>query len=128
MYIYIDEKGYVYGYGSEEEEGSIKVDSVPEEVDRYLGAYKYIEGEYVPNNRKITYLEETRQLGREMEIIQSWLIEYDKKCAEYARNQRLGLSTDINIEELDSQAKSYVERLSEIQKLLSVPFTEDEGE
>lgn len=114
MYIYYDENNYVTGYGSEPEERSVQVDSVPGGVDKHLGCYQYINGEYIPDENRIAWLEQLKANEVELNSLLSWFEWYDQQCIQYQRSVRLGLEFDKDIKVLDNEAVSKAERISQI--------------
>lgn len=124
MYIYFDSNGYVYGYGSEYEKLSAEVDFVPEEVDRYLGAYKYIDGTFVADEGKKAKLDDIRTLESELMYLEQWFKNYDAQAVKYQRCQRLGIECNIDIESLDAQAVTGADRIKEIRSRLSALFSD----
>ena len=127
MYIYLDENNYVTGYGSEYEPRSIEVLSIPGEVVQYLGAYKYDldTNTYTPDQSKINYLVTNHERNTEIDQLMAWFEWYDQQCAQYLRAQRLGLAFDKDIEELDEQARTNAQRISELRELVAVPYVEE---
>lgn len=130
MYIYLDENSYVYGYGSEYEPGSIEVLSIPNEVGQYLGAYQYDlnTNTYTPNQHKIDYLVVNQERNTEIDQLLDWFEWYDQQCAQYLRAQRLGIDFDKDIDELDAQARTNAQRISELRELVAIPYTEESEE
>ena len=124
MYIYLDEKGYVYGYGSEYEENSYEVPFVPEEVDTFLGCYKYENGEYILDENRKAYILQTQAYERELVSLQDWFKWYDEQTVQYQRAQRLGMSFNRNIEELDKQAVENAKQITAIRKYLEQGYRE----
>ena len=122
MYIYLDINNYVYAYGSEYEEHSVQVDSVPAEVDKYLGAYQYIDGQYILDESRKNILDKMQSYEKELSSLLSWFDWYDEQIMQYHRSQRLNVEFDKDIEELDNQAKFNADRInflrSEISKKL----------
>ena len=57
-------------------------------------------------------------LSIELQKLYTWFDEYDNQVKQYSRCQRLGIKYDKDIEELDNQAKSKAERITEIRKIL----------
>ena len=78
MYLYFDEGGYVIGYGSENEPGSVAVQAIPEEVDRYLGAYRYEGGAFIPDEARKAFLEQAWNAQQELDAITRWFNWYDQ--------------------------------------------------
>lgn len=124
MYIYFDEKGYVYGYGSEYEENSFEVPFVPEEVDAFLGCYKYENGEYILDENRKGYILQMQAYERELQSLDDWFKWYDEQTVQYQRAQRLGMSFNRNIEELDKQAVENAKRITEFRNYLAKGYTE----
>lgn len=124
MYIYYDENNYVIGYGSELEERSIEVESVPEEVDRYLGCYYLENGNYVLNENRKNWVEQMWSAESELNDLNAWFTWYDEQCIQYQRAIRLGLEFDKNIEELDAQAVTNAARIKELRAFMSTPYSE----
>ena len=124
MYIYLDEKGYVYGYGSEYEENSFEVPFVSEEVDAFLGCYKYENGEYILEENRKAYILQTQAYEKELVSLQDWFKWYDEQCIQYQRAQRLGMSFNRNIEELDNQAVENAKQITAIRKYLEQGYRE----
>ncbi len=124
MYIYLDENDYVYGYGSEYEEKSVMVEAVPNEVDAFLGCYKYDNGEYVLDENRKAYILKTQVYEKELVALQEWFSWYDEQCIQYQRAQRLGTTFNRNIEELDKQAVANAKRITEIRTAMNTPYTE----
>lgn len=114
MYIYLDEKGYVYGYGSEYEDNSFEVASVPSEVDAFLGCYKYENGEYILDETRKEYILQIKAYEKELQSLEEWFKWYDQQCIQYQRSVRLGLEFDKDIKDLDNEAVSKAERISQI--------------
>lgn len=128
MYIYLDEKGYVYGCGSEYEENSFEVPFIPEEVDAFLGCYKYENGEYILDENRKAYILQIQDYEKELVSLQDWFKWYDEQCIQYQRAQRLGTSFNRSIEELDKQAVENAKRITEIRTAMNTPYTEQGGE
>lgn len=63
-------------------------------------------------------LNETELLNVELSDLYMWFNEYDNQVKQYNRCQRMGIAYDKDIEELDSQAKTNAERITEIRDLL----------
>ena len=124
MYIYLDEKGYVYGYGSEYEENSFEVPFVPEEVDAFLGCYKYENGEYLLDENRKAYILQMQAYEKDLISLQDWFKWYDEQCIQYQRAQRLGTSFNRNIEELDNQAVENAKQITAIRKYLEQGYKE----
>ena len=128
MYIYYDENNYVTGYGSEQEERSIEVISVPEEVDRHLGCYKFelVENQvrYYPDEKRIAWMEQLWSSEREISNLNAWFKWYDEQTVQYQRSTRLGLEFDKNIDELDAQAVINAARIKELRAFMSTPYSE----
>ena len=122
MYLYFDEGGYVIGYGSENEPGSVAVQAIPEEVDRYLGAYRYEGGAFIPDEARKAFLEQAWNAQQELDAITRWFNWYDQQCIQYQRSLRLGLPFDRDIGELDRQAQEKAARTNALRALLSEPY------
>lgn len=125
MYLYFDSEGYVYGYGSDPEDGSVEVDSVPEEVDQYLGAYFYDEktGKYTADEDKKAWLDDLMKSEREAESLEQWFTQYDAQVSKLLREQRLGIkSRGATIEELDFDAVKNSQRLEELRTFMATPY------
>ena len=123
MYIYIDENNYVYGYGSEQIENSIEVESIPKEVDDYLGAYKLINGEYVVDQERVNYLIFLNDTEVELVRVSRWLTEdYITQITMYERQKRQGKDVDAIINELDSQYDVYAELKESLLERLAMRF------
>lgn len=125
MYIYYDENNYVYGYGSEYEERSILVDFVPEEVSRWLGCYKYEDGEYILNENRKAWLEQHEAYESELNSLEQWFEWYDQQNIQYQRSVRLNIEFDRDIEELDAQAVLNSQRIAELRKALAEQYNGD---
>ena len=115
MYIYLDQAGYVYGYGSEYEDGSVEVAAIPEEVDAYLGAYRYENGNYYLDSERKNSLIYQRQLSTELTELNRWFDWYDEQCIQYQRAQRMGQDFDRDIEEMDRKASENAQRIRQIE-------------
>lgn len=128
--MYFDENGYVYGYGSDYEEGSYKIDSIPPEVDRYLGAYKYDKDkdEFIPDNAKIAWLNRQWELERQINEIEQWFTWYDQQVVQYTRSQRLGLEFNRSMYELDTQAQANAALILQYREEIAQPFVPTENE
>lgn len=124
MYIYLDEKGYVYGYGSEYEENSFEVKTVPAEVDAFLGCYKYENGEYILDENRKSYILQVQAYEKELQTLDEWFSWYDEQCIQYQRALRLGTSFNRSIDELDAQAVENAKRITEIRKYLEQGYKE----
>jgi len=128
MFIYFDEKDYIYGYGSEPQDNHIEVDSVPEEVSEYLGCYKIkiVENtvEYHPDEKRIEWVKEQRGYEKELVELLHWFKWYDEQVIQYQRSTRLGLEFDKNIDELDAQAVTNAARIKELRIFMSTPYSE----
>lgn len=123
MYIYIDENNYVYGYGSEQIENSIEVESIPKEVDDYLGAYKLIDDEYVVDQERVDYLIFLNDTEVELVQVSRWLTEdYIAQITMYERQKRQGKDVDAIINELDSQYDVYAELKESLLERLAMRF------
>lgn len=125
MYIYLDKDGYVYGYGSDPEENSYEVESVPVEVDQNLGAYFYDPktGKYTADDEKIEWLQGLISAEREADQIQRWFTEYDATVSKLLREQRLGIkSRGASIDELDAEAMKKASRLEELRMIMETPY------
>lgn len=57
-------------------------------------------------------------LNSELSDLYVWFEEYDNQVKQYQRCQRLGIEYDRDIVELDNQAKTNAERITEIRNLL----------
>lgn len=57
-------------------------------------------------------------LNSELNDLYTWFDEYDNQVKQYNRCQRLGITYDKDIKELDNQAKTNAERITEIRNLL----------
>jgi hypothetical protein len=132
MYIYYDENNYIFGYGSEPQNNYFEVDSVPEEVDKYLGCYKIkiVENkvEYYPDKKRIAWMDQQWSSELELNELENWFKWYDEQTVQYQRAQRLGTIFNRNIEELDKQAVANAKRITEIRTAMNTPYTEQGGE
>jgi hypothetical protein len=124
MYIYYDENNYVTGYGSEQEERSFEADFIPEGVDKYLGCYQYINNEYIPDEKRIKWLEQQWASEKELYQLEEWFKWYDEQCIQYSRARRLGIDFDKDIEELDAQAVINAARIKELRAFMATPYSE----
>lgn len=61
---------------------------------------------------------EEELLRNELAELEIWFNEYDNQVKQYSRCLRLGLEFDKDINELDNQAKTNAERITEIRNLL----------
>lgn len=129
MYLYFD-GDYVVGYGSDYEDGSVEVNSVPEEVDRYLGAYKYDRktGKYTPDEDRKSYLEGLWAAEISLNEVENWFRWYDQQCMQYQREQRIGKKGGIDIEALDTQAVKNAEEVKRLRAVLASPYVPKEKE
>lgn len=118
MYIYLDEKGYVYGYGNMYEENSFKVESVPKEVDDFLGCYKYENGEYVLDEERKAYILQLQSYEKELKTLNEWFSWYDQQCIQYQRSQRLKTQFNKDIASLDKEAEKNAKQITKIRKFL----------
>lgn len=118
MYIYLDDAGYIYGYGSEYEEGSVEVEAIPEEVDTYLGAYRYENGSYILDSSRKDALIVHQQLSAELDNLNRWFDWYDQQCIQYQRSQRMGQTFDRDIDEMDREAAENALRIRQIREEL----------
>lgn len=81
----------------------------PEEELMLIGKTKqFVDGEIVD------YVD----LSKELEDLTAWFDEYDNQIKQYERCQRLGIEFDKNIEELDAQATTNQQRITEIRNIL----------
>ena len=55
-------------------------------------------------------------LELELRSLYTWFEEYDNQVKQYNRCQRMGITYDKDIEELDNQAKANADRITEIRK------------
>lgn len=124
MYIYLDEKGYVYGYGSEYEENSYEVPFVPEEVDAFLGCYKYENGEYFLDENRKAYILQMQAYEKDLQSLDEWFKWYDEQTVQYQRAQRKGKTFNRNIDDLDTQAEENAKRITAIRKYLEQGYKE----
>lgn len=125
MYLYLDKDNYVIGYGSDYEPDSYKVDSVPFEVDQYLGAYKFNKEteEYIPDNNKKNWLNRLNSTERELDQLLQWFNWYDQQYIQWQRSQRLNLSFNQNMEKLDAQATLNAQKIIEYREFLATPYS-----
>lgn len=92
-----------------------------EEFDRLLceqnkgKELKVVDGKVVATDHEITQEE---LLRKELAELETWFEEYDNQVKQYSRCVRLGLEFDKNIAELDNQAKTNADRITEIRNLL----------
>ena len=122
MYIYLDDNGYVYGYGSEYEEKSVEVACVPSEVDEFLGCYKYEGGQYILDEERKAYILQLQAYEKELNSLEEWFKWYDQQNIQYQRSLRLGTEFNRNIEELDSQAIRNSKRINEIRDYMAKSY------
>jgi len=125
MYIYFNEingRNYVYGYGSELEENSIEVPSVPEEIDKYLSCYYVVDDRYILDEKRKEWVELQWSTERELNEINRWFAWYDEQCIQYQRAMRLGLEFNRDINELDAEAVSKATRIKELRAFLETPY------
>lgn len=66
--------------------------------------------EHIPTQKEL--------LEKELKELLTWFEEYDKQTIQYQRCQRLGIEFDKDINELDAQAQTNSERITEIRNLL----------
>lgn len=118
MYIYLDEKGYVYGYGSEYEENSFQVPFVPEEVDAFLGCYKYENGEYLLDENRKAYILSLRESEKELASLEEWFSWYDKQSTQYQRSVRLKKNFNKDIASLDKKAEENAAKIKKLREKL----------
>ena len=118
MYIYLDEKGYVYGYGSEYEENSFEVFSIPEEVDDFLGCYKYENREYILDENRKNYILSLKEAEREIDEIEEWFSWYDKQNSQYQRSLRLKKGFNKDMDSLDKLAEENAARIKKLRENL----------
>lgn len=128
IYLYFDENDYIIGYGSDYEEGSYRVDTVPLEVDQHLGAYKLNRdtGEFIPDENKKAYLLKLESTERKLMELENWFSWYDQQCMQYSRAQRLGISFNRDINELDAQARENASKILSYRSILETPYTPPE--
>lgn len=127
MFLYFDNEGYVYGYGSDYEPGSYEILSIPTEVDQYLGAYKYNKdtNEFIPDENKKHYLDTVRMAEKNENQLLNWFSWYDQQCMQYQRAQRLGLEFDNDINELDMQARDNAAQIKIYREKMGEPYSPD---
>ena len=77
---------------------------------------KVVNGKVVAIEHQTT---EKELLQKELQEIGTWFIEYDNQVRQYSRCQRLNMTFDKDINELDNQAKVNQERIREIRSLLN---------
>ena len=118
MYIYLDEKCYVYGYGSEYEENSFQVPFVPEEVDAFLGCYKYENGEYLLDENRKAYILSLRESEKELASLEEWFTWYDKQSTQYQRSVRLKKNFNKDIASLDKKAEENAAKIKTLREKL----------
>lgn len=125
VYLYVNEKDYIYGYGSEREADSVLWEGdFPSEFDAYLGCYKYNNGNFILDEKKKEYLVNCDKFSTEGNAIINWFSWYDQQVAQYNRCQRLGIEFDKDINELDAQAAINQARLAEIKAYLNTPYVD----
>ena len=125
MFIYLDEKNYVYGYGSDPmDDRSIEVADVPEEVDRDLGCYYLENNKYILDENRKIWKENLHNAEKELNELDQWFTWYDQQVIQYQRSTRLGLEFDKNIDELDAQAVANAARIKELRTFMSTPYSE----
>lgn len=124
MYIYLDEKGYVYGYGSEYEENSFEVPFVPNEVDAFLGCYKYEDGKYILDENRKAYILELKDAEKELVSLEEWFKWYDTQNIQYQRSQRLKKKYDIDISYLDGEAEKNAEKIKNLRNKLGGKYVD----
>ena len=125
VYLYVNDKDYIYGYGSEKEEDSVLWEgNFPSEFDTYLGCYKYNNGNFILDEAKRQYLVNCDLYTNEGNEIINWFTWYDQQIAQYTRCQRLGIPFDRDIEELDAEASIKQLRLAEIKTYLNTPYVD----
>lgn len=59
-------------------------------------------------------------LESELETLLSWFDWYDQQCMQYQRSQRMGVSWEGNIDDLDAQAVIKAHRINEIREQLGI--------
>ena len=118
MYIYLDGKGYVYGYGSEYEENSFEVEAVPSEVDAFLGCYKYENGEYLLDENRKAYILSLRESEKELASLEEWFAWYDKQSTQYQRSVRLKKNFNKDIASLDKKAEENAAKIKTLREKL----------
>ena len=130
MYIYLDNNGYVYGYGSDYEEGSYKIDEIPPEVDQYLGAYKFNTEtfEFEVDEDKKNWKDQLMQKERELDLLIQWFNWYDQQYIQWQRAQRLNLSFNQDMQALDEEAVVNAQKILEYRTFLATPYTPNEVE
>lgn len=130
MYIYLDENGYIYGYGSDYEEGSYKIDEIPSEVDRYLGAYKFNTEtfEFEADEDKKNWKDQLIQKERELTQLTQWFNWYDQQYIQWQRAQRLNLPFNQDMQALDEEAVINAQKILEYRAFLATPYTPNEVE
>lgn len=130
MYIYLDSDNYIYGYGSDYEEGSYKVDNIPQEVDQYLGAYKFNTEtfEFEPDENKKNWLDQLRIKERELDQLIQWFNWYDQQYIQWQRAQRLNIPFNQDMQTLDEEAVVNAQKVLEYRTFLTTPYTPNEVE
>ena len=118
MYIYLNENGYVYGYGSEYEENSVQIESIPSEVDAFLGCYKYEKGEYVLDENRKAYILSLKESERELASLEEWFSWYDKQSTQYLRSVRLKKNFNKDMTLLDKEAEENAAKIKKIREKL----------
>ena len=126
MYIYYDENNYITGYGSEPEQRSFQTDSIPENVDKYLGCYKIkiVENkvEYYPDEKRIAWMDQQWSSERELNELENWFKWYDEQIIQYQRAQYFNTEFNQDINELHITANAYAARIKELRKILKTPY------
>ena len=130
MYIYLDTDGYVYGYGSDYEENSYKIDQIPSEVDQYLGAYKFNTEtfEFEADENKKAWLDQLKVKEKQLDQLTVWFDWYDRQYIQWQRAQRLGLSFNQDMQALDEEAVINAQKILEYRAFLAMPYTPNEVE
>lgn len=125
MYLYVDENDYVYGYGSENEPGSVPWQAVlPDDVSRYLGCYRFNNGDFLLDENRKEFLINKEMAESEYNGLNAWFIWYDQQCAQYNRCLRLGIEFNKDMTELDTQAAENQARMAELKNIMFSVYTE----
>lgn len=78
---------------------------------------KVVDGKVIAVEHEIT---EKERLEMELYDLYAWFDEYDNQVKQYQRCERLSVSYDKDIDQLDNQAQENQQRIAEIRKILGI--------
>lgn len=119
----LDNDGYLDGFviGGKIPDGMDYDGKIPSDIFENMKAYKIENNELILDKERLNEFKEQVSLENEINDIEQWFEEYDKKVASYNRCVRLGtnLPCDIDVDSLDDEARKKHEKLEENREKLS---------